>query len=198
MQPQNLLGFTLVELLISLAILGEIAAFTIPKVLNAQQNGTYNAVAKETISTIEGAYQLMLLDGQLTTNSNIGTLTPYLNYTTLDTTSTIDHRYTLGTLTCNTSAPCIRLHNGAVLMYWVSDIFSGSAITKGIPFYIDPDGRVTDNTTNGPGKSLLVLLYYNGRITDLGNASPNTTYKNGGTTKTHNPTPSEVPPWFSW
>lgn len=46
-------GFTLAELLIALAILGVIAAFSIPKVLSAQQNQTYNAIAKEAAATYQ-------------------------------------------------------------------------------------------------------------------------------------------------
>lgn len=50
-------GFTLAELLIALSILGVIATFTIPKVLQSQQNGKYNTMAKEAIATISQAYQ---------------------------------------------------------------------------------------------------------------------------------------------
>ncbi len=45
-------GFTLAELLISLAILGVIATFTIPKILTTQQNGQRIAVFKETYATL--------------------------------------------------------------------------------------------------------------------------------------------------
>ncbi len=50
-------GFTLAELLIALALLGVIATFTIPKVLQANTDAKYNAEAKETIQMIANAYQ---------------------------------------------------------------------------------------------------------------------------------------------
>lgn len=45
-------GFTLAELLISLAILGIIATFTIPKLLMNQRVSAYNASAKESAASI--------------------------------------------------------------------------------------------------------------------------------------------------
>lgn len=51
------LGFTLAELLISLAILGVIATFTIPKIIKAQQDAKFNAIAKEAATMVTGAYQ---------------------------------------------------------------------------------------------------------------------------------------------
>lgn len=54
-------GFTLAELLIAVAILGEIATFTIPKIINAQQSGQKKAIFKETFSSISAlAYQGMI------------------------------------------------------------------------------------------------------------------------------------------
>lgn len=45
-------GFSLAELLLALLILGQIATFTIPKVLTAQQNAQREAVFKETYATL--------------------------------------------------------------------------------------------------------------------------------------------------
>lgn len=45
-------GFTLAELLIALGISGVIATFAIPKILAAQTNGKYKAVAKEAAGTM--------------------------------------------------------------------------------------------------------------------------------------------------
>ena len=49
-------GFTLSELLVSLAVLGLIAAFAIPKVLTSVGNSSFVANAKEAISTISNAF----------------------------------------------------------------------------------------------------------------------------------------------
>lgn len=51
-KPRKRFGFTLAELLVSLLILGEIATFTIPKILSSQQEQRKKAVFKETISTL--------------------------------------------------------------------------------------------------------------------------------------------------
>lgn len=53
-------GFTLAELLISLAILGLIATFTIPKIMSAQQNNEYSAIAQEDIATLSAALHALL------------------------------------------------------------------------------------------------------------------------------------------
>ncbi|MCS6266153.1 MAG: prepilin-type N-terminal cleavage/methylation domain-containing protein [Vampirovibrio sp.] len=49
-------GFTLSELLVSLAVLGLIAAFAVPKVLSSVGNSAFLANAKEAISTISNAF----------------------------------------------------------------------------------------------------------------------------------------------
>jgi prepilin-type N-terminal cleavage/methylation domain-containing protein len=56
-------AFTLAELLIALAILGVIATFTIPKVLQSQQDSKKTAIFKETIAAIAGVVQSSLLTG---------------------------------------------------------------------------------------------------------------------------------------
>lgn len=65
MKKQTPKGFTLAELLIALMILGEIATFTIPKILSAQTNGRKNAIFKETISTLSALTHQGVTQGQL-------------------------------------------------------------------------------------------------------------------------------------
>ena len=188
-------GFTLAELLISLGILGVIAAFTLPKILLAQQNNTYNASAKEAAAMISGAYQAYQQTGALSSSTAPDDLTPYMNYLAVDTTSTIDLFYENTTRDCNTGFNCLKLHTGGTLLYYVGGSFGGSTSTRAIYFYFDPDGRVTDGTTNGPGKSVVFWLYYNGRITSYSNLLTGTLSGGGPPV---NPDPSYDPPWFSW
>lgn len=57
-------GFTLAELLICIAILAEIATFTIPKILSAQQQSTKIAVFRDSLSTL----MAVLHNGKITGN----------------------------------------------------------------------------------------------------------------------------------
>jgi prepilin-type N-terminal cleavage/methylation domain-containing protein len=184
-------GFTLAEILIALAILSVIATFTIPKIISNQQDGRNNAIVKETAATMVAAFQQHQQLGLLTTSMNASALFPYINYLKIDTTSLLDGLQTQGSVTC-TSRPCIALPNGAIIYPGVG-VFSGTNTTNAIHFYIDPDGQYS-GTTNGPGKSVGMFLYYNGRITTYGTADVGTLYA-GGTIVA---TPAYDPPWFSW
>ena len=188
-------GFTLAELLVSLLIVGEIAAFSIPKIINAQQNTLYNAKAKEALSSVAAAYNAYKMSNTVSVNTRFGDLTSYLNYIKIDTTSTIDDKQTLGSLSCNVSAPggCMVLHNGGVIRY-TNDTLSGTNSTNAIEFYFDPNGTY-GNTTNGPDKSIHLFLYYSGRVTSRGASDPNTVAA-GVTYASANP--SYDPSWFSW
>jgi prepilin-type N-terminal cleavage/methylation domain-containing protein len=187
-------GFTLSELLIALMILGEISAFTIPKVLVSQANGRYNASAKETTSMISGAFIAYKRSNTPTASTSAGDLTPFMNYLATDSSTTIDLAQTDTTRACNgTTYGCVKLHAGGILM-WADGAFSGTSALNAIYFYYDPDGRVTDGTTNGPGKSVGLWLYYNGRVTSYANIAPNTVYYAG----TISPNANMDPPWFSW
>jgi prepilin-type N-terminal cleavage/methylation domain-containing protein len=71
-------GFTLAELLIALALLGIIASFTIPKVLESSTNAKYKAMAKEAAGMISGAYQNLKLANGLSANTTTCDLTQYM------------------------------------------------------------------------------------------------------------------------
>lgn len=193
-QPKLVSGFTLTELLIALAILGVIATFTIPKVLVTQQDGTYNANAKDVAAMLSGAYAELSLAGNLSTATTIGDLTPFLNYVKVYM-GTMDDTYTDGTFNCSGATyDCLLLHNGGTIAYRDTAAFGGTASTNGLPFFFDPDGKVTDGTTNGPGKSIGFFIYYNGRITDRAGVLSGTS----NTIASYGAAPGKTPPWFSW
>ena len=188
-------GFTLAELLISLAILGVIATFTIPKIMAGQQNSQNVAIAKEAAAMISGGYQKALIDGAITSNTKAADLTPYFNYVSMDTATTVDGVPSYSGNTCSATTPCIRLHSGAVI--WLENAsFAGTNSTNLIQFLVDPNGRQDITTTaDGPGKSIVFDLYYNGFITTRGQAKANSCYSAGCG---WGPSSSYDPSWFSW
>jgi prepilin-type N-terminal cleavage/methylation domain-containing protein len=174
-------GFTLAELLIALAILGVIATFTIPKVIQSQKAGKYNAVAKECVSMLSQAFQNHMSAGKLTTSTVPGDLSPYLNYVSIDTAGTLD-----GGITCNNAEKCYYLHNGAKVMLR-NNWFGDSQPNKAISFFIDPDSK-TDGTNE-----LMLFIYYNGRVSTRGSIVPGTTDVTGA-----NYDFGTDPAWLNW
>lgn len=187
-------AFTLSELLIALAILGVIATFTIPKVLQSQQDSRYKSIAKETAAMISDAYVVYKSHNTVSPATKSSDLTPYMNYVKVDTVTVIDYYQASTTDDCSTGVICLKLHNGSILTDEWGPSFTGTATTNAIHFLLDPDGKETDGTTNGPGKSVRFYLYYNGRIATYASIYPNTKASDG----TRNPNPALDPPWFSW
>lgn len=153
-------GFTLAELLIALAILGVIATFTIPKILNSSQNGQNTAIAKEAASMISGAYSSYTLSLGAGTGVTAGALSQYMNYVALDTASTVGN--SSGVVCGSSTAVCLKLHNGGVLQY--DTALSFGTTTGAIPFSVDPDG-------SGSQDAMTFWQYYNGRL-GTGGQSP--------------------------
>ncbi|HEY9746906.1 MAG TPA: type II secretion system protein [Oculatellaceae cyanobacterium] len=185
-------GFTLAELLIALAILGVIATFSIPKVLNTQQEGKFKVIAKESAGMVSEAFQAYLMSNSLTEDTHAQDLKGYINYVSRDTTSNIDGAYGNGSVSCTGTNVCLRLHNGAVIL--IPDIsFGGTATTNAVYFYVDPDGQ-DGGVPNGTGNSVVFFLYANGRLTTWKNKLANTTTSFG----VEADCASCDPPWFSW
>jgi len=198
-KAEKQLGFTMVELLIALLILGEIATFTIPKIIVSQQNSRNNAIAKEAAGMVAATYQNYQNANGPSSTLGIQDLTPYMNYVAANVSTTIDDKQGQGTQSCSSGNPygqCLALHSGAILRYGqsASNYFGGTNTTNAVWFDIDPDGT-TDGTTNGPGKAIEFWLYYNGRLSTVGTVATNTC-RNGANCV--NPTPSLDPPWFAW
>ena len=148
-------AFTLAELLIALLILGVIATFTIPKVLNSQAETKRNAVAKETYATVFAVGKQLKDESKWSSSTTFADFTPYLNYVAVITTisTTVDYVYSCpstGTLTCSGGFPCLRLHNGALVRYSASaTVASGTAF-----LVVDADGVSQSGNADSLGLSL--------------------------------------------
>jgi len=64
-------GFTLAEVLIALALLGVVAAFTIPKVLQATGNQERTAKVREAVATLEQAWYAQKLQNSYTAGGSL-------------------------------------------------------------------------------------------------------------------------------
>lgn len=188
-------GFTLAELLVTLLILGQIATFTIPKVLQSQQDSRFKAIAKEAAGMVSEAYSIYRAKNTVDANFRFYYMTPYLNYVSVDMTTDIDRgQGVAGALNCGAQPiyACLVLHNGARLFY-ADEPFSGTATTNAIYFYVDPDGKYSGSPT-GAGKSIVFWLYPNGRLVTWKDMLPGTICDS----TPYSADPSKDPPWFSW
>lgn len=199
-------GFSLVELLIALVILGVVSLFTIPKLFNtpsSTRNSKQTAVAKETAFMILNAYeQYRTANATITTNTTPGALTPYMNYVSLDTSGTKVDAHPLwvgesgsGRNTCNVSTPCLKLHNGGSLYLYNSTSFGCATSLCLIEFSFDPDAVTAGNTADSITKALQFELYYDGTIRSRGQTKPGSCDSTGcGSLE---PNSSIDPSWFS-
>lgn len=189
-------GFTLSELLIALAILGVIATFTIPKILSAQRKGAWVAVAKEAMATVSESYVRYKQSNQATSATTPTDFTQYMNYVRVISTGSVDH-YT-GNLDVDCSwSTCLRLHNGAVIHSNATNTFGGTSRQRYIMFAIDPDGTFS-GSLSGPGKSLGIMLFYNGRISTIAERVTGDATAVSGIDQAWADTPEANPDWFSW
>jgi prepilin-type N-terminal cleavage/methylation domain-containing protein len=185
-------AFTLAELLIALTILGIIATFTIPKVLQSSASKQSESIAKESLAAVSQAYENYKYRYSPSASTHFGDLTPYLNYINVDTSTYLDtHAMGRGAyLSCDGSqegggGECLTLATGAKIYYNSNNTFGGTSSSDVIGFIIDPDGKVTGgyNPTDNPGV-LCASLHFDGRLT----------VNEYGTS----PASCNAPTWFSW
>ena len=162
MNNRSLQGFTLSELLVSLAVLGLIASFAIPKVLTAVGESSSRAIGREAFGMISEAYQVIRSNnnGNVPRATTAQNLIDTMNYARLGTGGNGQ-----GAVTNGTTASIV-LQNAAQIAFVPDDSFVGAAGTVGvIGFTIDPDGSDTsgapDTSANGP---VTVYLGGDGRI----------------------------------
>lgn len=132
-----MVGFTLAELLICIAILGVIAIFAIPKILAAQQNQPKNTIFKECIAALAQASHEMGRDG--ITGTSFTVFSDKLNAVSTSYVGPAD------------PANAIFLHNGAKL-----DNFNGSGSYDTV--LIDWNGNAGPNL-NCDDRLFVVVCY---------------------------------------
>jgi prepilin-type N-terminal cleavage/methylation domain-containing protein len=168
-------GFTLSELLVSLAVLGLIAAFAVPKVLTSVGDSSFLANTKECLSVISAAYDSVKADNVSSFDPTLITLstaaataaTPYsminkINYAaagnyTMGAAAAVDTFAANAAPTATTAA--IRLGTGAIISFNSTDTFATVALpaVSRMKFVIDPDGV-------GVGKPFVAILGADGRL----------------------------------
>ncbi len=190
-----LAGFTLAELLIVLIILAEIATFTIPKILLAQQYARQSSLAKEAMSNLAAAFQLYQAKDGITTGMSTSSLLKYLNYVSIDSVSSLDDVPTGNNLfpCSNSNLVCLRLYGGGILVLG-KEILTSTASNYAIQASFDPDGIRTGTASDGPGKAIVFVIYATGRVTTWGNVDSNTYMWNGGGPYSSNA--AVDPAWF--
>jgi prepilin-type N-terminal cleavage/methylation domain-containing protein len=183
-------GFSLVELLIALAILGTLATVLIPKistsmVANPQKN---TATAKTVAIMVLNAFERYNSShGGITTSLTVSDLTPYMNFISVDTTSIVDDHPGSGTGNCSDSSTmCLKMYSGGILWFnnWCPLV--GLTSVNALFLNYDPDGKISND------KALDILLYSDGSIKTKGTGKT-------GTQVCYNPAAtggSYDPDWF--
>lgn len=196
MSKHRLSAFTLAEMLIALLILGQIATFTIPKIIQAQQQGRNEALGKEAVAMVADAYNTYKLKYTASAATSPADLTAYFNYASVNSIATVDDRPNgTGTITCDARFKCLLLQNGAVLHYDSNVTFGGTAGNKAIWFKLDPDGKPLGTAAS---QSLTIWIYLNGRVTTYCCILSGTEFDSVGGTFVRNPGTTDDPTWFTW
>lgn len=108
-------AFTLAELLIALAILGVIATFTIPKVLNSQVDTKRKAILREIVASVNEAGYQGYIKGEILSGYNGSYIMEHLNAVKLCANAQTDGCFSQNATEAawERAEPGMILHNGA-------------------------------------------------------------------------------------
>ena len=192
MNNRSLQGFTLSELLVSLAVLGLIAAFAIPKVLTAVGESSARAIGNEMVGMISEAYQAERAanNGNISRGTTSQMLVDRMNYSTVITT------------TANGATTGVQMQNGAQLGYAAADTFADGAIGV-MGFWIDPDGAGAASTPvtvylGGDGRIFPALSVYGAGTGTAGNTFATGTIYAASTAANATVTAAAAGPGTTW
>ena len=109
-RTSNKAGFTLVEIMIVVAIIGLLAAIAIPNFVRARTTSQQNACINN-LRQLDGAVQQYALENRLASGANVGGLSTLKPYIKLDSTGNIPACPAKGTYTVSTvtNAPACSL-----------------------------------------------------------------------------------------
>jgi prepilin-type N-terminal cleavage/methylation domain-containing protein len=173
-------GFTMSELLIGLGILGLIAAFSVPKLLNVSNAALANAkVHKAAQAVVNGLERWTQENGRSASTTPADIMSVVQHNGLITDGRTVDWVPTEGTdFQCSLTASlgdryqglCYQMPDGAVLYFIALDYntFGGNA-ANALYFGVDPDGITTDDDSNAnTSNATAFLVYRNGRLRDRG------------------------------
>ena len=168
-------GFSLTEVVITIAIVSLIAGITVPGIMTSANNNKRLSITKQMMSLIVDALNDKVESNAVDLNSGFqqfvnvagGGGVQYTRYITSGAARSIDAPPNAVSL-CNTGTPCtftpgtdlqaLTLKNGGLLVFRTIFTF-GTGADAAIPLDFDPDGEVT-----GDRNAVEFWLYSDGRI----------------------------------
>ena len=172
-------GFTLSELLVGLGIIGLIAAFAVPKVLNASGAAVANAKVHKAAQAVVNGYEKWVQENgnsENTTPANIMSIVQHNGLITdgrkMDFAPSYTEDFTCTDIPSHTTFTgiCYKMPDGAVLFFrsGIYDTF-GQNPDKALFFAVDPDGfNINDNSQANNSNATAFWLYSNGRLRERG------------------------------
>ncbi len=205
LKKRDTLGFSLTEVVITIAIISILAGLAVPSIMTSANNSKRLSVTKQTISLLGDAFNDKLESNTVSLSTgfeqflNVAGATglPYNRLITSGSAITVDPPPNPVVWTNVTFTPgganneqVIRLKNGGLLVI-DTDLTFGTSANGAIPVLFDPDGEV-----NGDTHSVELWVYSDGRIRTAATMVAGTVTENSGTPFTSNPASTPDPSWL--